>query len=74
MNQKNLRVKNIVERGVINVDRIARKMGYGNPPSFDGVTRVLESLEELGFDLVDGENGPEVDTSKDDEDFSEPVS
>jgi len=67
MNQKDLRVKNIVEdRGVRNVSRIARKIGYGNPPTERGIQRVLEALKRLKMNVVEGEDGLEVEENKED--------
>jgi len=61
MNEKNLRIKNIVEkRGVRNVSRIARKIGYGDPPTQEGVQRVLDALKNLKMEVVEGKDGPEV--------------
>lgn len=60
MNQKNLRVKNLIERGVIKIDRIARKIGYGNPPDPAGIDRVIDAVKDLGLDMRDGPDGPFV--------------
>lgn len=56
INQKNLRIKNLIEnRGMTSIKLIARKIGYGDPPSQDGIDRVLDAIDSLGFEEKDGE-------------------
>lgn len=44
MNLKNKRIAKLHRRG-LTVQQIARKLGYGNPPSSEGIQRVLQYLD-----------------------------
>lgn len=43
MNQKDLRIQALAKKGMSAI-QIARKIGYGNPPSRAGIERVLQAL------------------------------
>lgn len=51
MNQKDLRIRKLYERGVRRPADIARKIGYNSGTLQDGVTRVLEGLARCGITL-----------------------
>jgi len=42
---KTIRIKKLAEKGMT-VEQIARKIGYGNPPSEAGIERVKETLNK----------------------------
>lgn len=50
MNHKNKRIVALFAKG-LGIDQIARKIGYGNPPSEDGLERVRHALKlhQLGL-------------------------
>lgn len=48
MNQKDIRIKKLWDRGVRSKGEIARKIGYGGAIE-DGIRRMDEGLERLGI-------------------------
>lgn len=48
LNQKDLRIKKLWEKGVHSVSDIARKIGYGGAMP-EGIQRVEEGLKRLGI-------------------------
>jgi len=48
MNQKDQRIKKLLDRGVTNKAEIARKIGYGGNLA-GGIERVEEGIKRLGF-------------------------
>jgi hypothetical protein len=47
MNQKDIRIKKLWERGVRSKEEIARKIGYGGAME-EGIKRVEEGLKRIG--------------------------
>ena len=43
-NEKDERIKKLQRKG-LSVEQIARKIGYGNPPSVEGVKRVEKVIK-----------------------------
>ncbi|MDD5726276.1 MAG: hypothetical protein PHC53_02590 [Patescibacteria group bacterium] len=48
LNQKDLRIKKLWEKGIRSIGEIARKVGYGGAME-EGVRRVEEGLKRLGI-------------------------
>ncbi len=48
LNQKDLRIKKLWEKGMRSTGEIARKIGYGGAME-EGIKRVEEGLERLGI-------------------------
>lgn len=50
INQKDMRIKKLYERGMKQKADIARKLGYAGKELENGVRRVEEAFERLGID------------------------